>query len=178
VATVFLLAGCIFSPDTGHPKGGPPPPPLYYTPSTPDTAFLNFITAYQNRDSVFYKTVYDSSYVGTSTDYSGQTAEISTFTYKTETDILSNMARSNSISSISMNLGNRSREASNDAAHPEYALIQVRGAVINFYGSPGYTAAEGPGDVLQFLFKPTSPAAASPSDTLWKIVRWTEINVP
>jgi hypothetical protein len=40
------------------------------------------------------------------------------------------------------------------------------------------TPALSDGDIVQFRFKPTTPAPSSPSDTLWKIVSWTEVNVP
>jgi hypothetical protein len=177
-AVLCLLAGCIFSPDKGDPGSTPPPAPVYFTPSTPDTVLLNFVTAYQSRDSVFYKSIYDSSYTGTSTDNAGQFPVVSNFSYDSEIQILANMAKDTQISSIIMNLGTKTRYPSDDVGHPEYALIQLRNVQITINRSNTYYVQQDAGDIFQFRFKPTTPASSSSTDTLWNIVSWAEVDAP
>jgi hypothetical protein len=173
------IAGCIFSPE----KGGHTiiPPEVYGTPSTPEKVLTNLKVTYEGRDSVLYKAVYDSSYIGSSTANPGAPEQVSLeFTYSDEIASLAGMARSTTITRVSLDLGgNYVRQASDDLAHPEYATIQTgtyRIEVVD--GVNDWRAFAGAGDFIQFTFKPTTPAPSSSTDTLWSIVRWTEIGHP
>jgi hypothetical protein len=156
------------------------PTSKYITPSTPQNVLANLKAAYETRDSVEYKTVYDSSYTGTSTDNAGGGGQVLTFTYSDEIGSLANMARSSTISSVTLDLGgNLLRQASDDFAHPEYAIIMTSAYRIEIIdGGTYYTAQAGSGDVMQFTFKPRVADPLSPTDTLWTIIRWTEVSNP
>jgi len=185
LATIFALsavvvAGCgIFDPKK---SGGPPPilPPEYEIPFNPTVVLTNLGKAYSARDSVGYKVIYDSSYVGTSMDLGDPpgTTPIS-LTYDNEVEHIANLARTHTISSVLFDLGPLSswdRLPSSDPSHPEWAVIQISGSSVRIEITDGiniYTTT-GANEFLEFMFKPTTPAAVSPTDTLWNIVKWTE----
>jgi hypothetical protein len=124
VTGACVLAGC--SNDNPAGPSNTTPTPKYVTASTPENVLANLEAAYETRDSVAYKTVYDSSYTGTSTDNAGGGGQVLTFTYSDEIGSLANMARSSTISSVTLDLGgNLLRQASDDFAHPEYAIIMT-----------------------------------------------------
>ena len=173
------IAGCIFSPE----KGGHTiiPPETYGIPSTPEKVLTNLKVTYEGRDSVLYKAVYDSSYTGTSTANPGAPNQVSLdFTYSDEIASLAAMARSTTITRVSLDLGgNFVRGPSDDPGHPEYATIQTGTYRIEVVDNiDDLRAFAGPGDFIQFTFKPTTPAPTSSTDTLWSIVHWTEIGHP
>ena len=173
-----LLSGCIFSPDEGG-GGGPPPPPSYEKNSSPDRVLVNLKKAYEARDSVYYKTLYDSSYTGKSTIVTdpNPAATAISVTYHDEVSHVAAMARSTEITKVYMYLGAAwPRQASDVPAHPEYAVIQLTNNYsIQVYRTTDFlTVDAGPGDEMSFTFKPTTPAASSPTDTLWTIIQWIE----
>lgn len=183
-AFLALPAGCIFSPDECEDcNGGPPPPPAYEIPAYPYLVLRNLVTAYEARDSVQCKLIYDPSYYeGKSTNVNDPdpATQVSTFLWADEVAHVAGMARSSEITDVTMDLGPETtwyREASDILAHPEWALIQR----LNYYSitiyatNKDYLLQWDPGDQMKFYFTPTTPAASSPSDTLWSIVYWEEV---
>jgi hypothetical protein len=131
--------------------------------------------AYVARDSTEYKSLYDSSYVGTSTDLNDPPGtQVSTFRFSDEVAHIAAFARSTTIVSVVLDFGPSSswtRLASDDPSHPEWAMIQLGPWRLEVYdGATAYTTqATYP---MIFAFNPT---VAAPGDTTWKIVRWTEV---
>jgi len=131
------------------------------------------VTAYVARDSVETKQVYDSSYVGTSTDLNDPVPSVATFRYADEIRHVAVLARTSAIVSIVLDLGLRSswtRLPSDDPSHPEWAMIQINNFRLEVYDGPTlYTASST--NPMTFTFRPVTTA---PPDTTWTIVRWTE----
>ena len=182
--SAVVVAGCgIFDPKKG---GGKPPvlPPVYEIPFHPTIVLSNLEEAYSKRDSVGYKAIYDSSYIGTSRDLRDPpgTTPIS-LTYTDEVAHVAKLESKPEITSAYMNLGPKTswtRLQSNDPSHPEWAVIQIAGSSLNIRvieGSNEYETS-GTSEFFEFAFKPTAPASISPTDTLWTIVRWDETRVP
>jgi len=175
-----LPTGCIFSPEKG--KDPPPDPrPEYEIPRFPYAVLRNLVKAYEARDSVQYKLIYDPSYEGKSTNANDPdpATQISTFRWADEVAHLAEMARSTNITDVTMELGPETawrREQSDLVAHPDWALIQLANFYsITIYATPAnYNVSYQPGDQLKFYFNPTTPAPSSSTDTLWSIIYWEE----
>jgi len=153
----------------------PPIPTLKYDRTTPQNTLLAMQTAYVARDSLETKQVYDSSYVGASTNLSDPPgSQVSIFQYQDEFAHVATLARTLTIVAITLDLGpssSWSRLPSDDPSHPEWAMIQIS----NFHGELvdgatlySFTST----NPMTFAFIPT---VAAPGDTTWKIIRWTEI---
>jgi hypothetical protein len=179
VLLAVVVAGCgIFDPKQ---SGGKPPPllPVYEIPFTPTVVLTNLEKAYSARDSVGYKVLYDSSYVGTSRDQNDPGTSTIELTYADEVAHVAFLESKPTITSAFMNLGPVSswtRLESNDPSHPEWAVIQIAGSSLRIRvieGSNEYETS-GASEFFTFAFKPTTPAPISSSDTLWNIVRWVE----
>ena len=176
----IVVAGCgIFDPKK---SGGKPPPllPVYDIPIHPTVVLSNLVKAYSARDSVGYKALYDSSYVGTSQDLRDPpgTTPIS-LTYADEVAHVARLASKPTITSAYMDLGpptSWTRLESDDPSHPEWAVIQIAGSSLTVRVTEGNEEylANGTSEFFEFAFKPTTPASISSTDTLWNIVRWKE----
>jgi len=163
----------------------PPDPPgpgsAYLVRSTPQNVLTDLEIAYSHRDSTETKALYDSSYVGTSQDLNDPpgTTPLS-FTYSDEIAHVAALARSTTISSISLDLGpsaSWNRLESNDPSHPEWAVIQIAGSgfKVECTDGPNTWQASGSYEFFEFMFKPATPESTSPTDTLWTIVKWQEV---
>ena len=174
----LLAAGCIFSPDTGNGGGGGGGGGQYRKLDSPANVLDALRLAYAARDSVEYKQLYDSSYVGTSTDLNDPPGtQVSTFRYADEVAHVAALQRSTSINSVSFDPGPETtwkRLPSDDPSYPEWAVIQINTGNLRIEindndGLKTYTVTNS--NPITFSFKPTVTA---PGDTLWKIVRWNE----
>lgn len=169
-------AGCIFSPDHGDEKVKPPP--QYPRLDTPLNVLSALQLAYQNRDSVEYEQLYDSSYVGTSTDLNDPPAtQVSTFRRADELIHIGALQHSTTISQVVFDLGPQTtwtRLSSDDPSNPDWAQIQIgRGNLrIEIYDGATLYSVQSINPVT-FTLKPTPTGA--PNDTLWKIIRWNEV---
>jgi len=179
-ALVLVGDGCIFSPDSTHkpPPGGGPQPVVQ---STPENTLKQLEYVYSNRDSLLIKDVYDSTYVGTSTDQTaGNGGQILNFSYPDEIDHVAAMARAHEITTVTLSFGALTRLPSDDISHPDWALVQISGANMRLEvdaSVDSLSARLNPvGETFKFKLKPVTPAS-TPTDTLWKIVRWEEIYV-
>jgi len=175
-AAAALTSGCIFDP----PRGGSVviPAAVYLVPSDPGRVLINLSTAYEHKDSVETKLIYDVNYTGTSEDLNDPSVTLP-FTYHDEVDHVAALARNPNISSAYLNLGSVTswnRLGSDDPSHPDWAVIQISGSQIDVEVTEGNTLylAKGGTEFFEFKFQPTTPAPSSPSDTLWKIIRWRE----
>ena len=173
VGLVVLGSGCIFSPT----KDDKPPikgPNKYLDPTSPENVLQNLITAYQARDSVAYKALYDSAYVGTSVDLADpNTPQTSTFRYADEVAHMDKLGQVTTIINVVFNIGLQStwkRIPSDDPTHPEWIMIQINYSKIEIYdGATLYSAVNN--SPITFTFTPTTANGS----TTWKIIRWNEV---
>lgn len=170
VMAAGFLGGC--GSDNKDPVEPPPPPPGL---NSPQNVLENLVLSYQARDSVKTRDLYDSSYVGTSTDLNDPPgSQVSIFHYADEVRHVAVMARTATISSVLVDLGPRAswiRMSSDDPSHPEWAMIQVSNYRIEvFDGGTVYSAPS-----INPMIYAFTPTVTAPGDTTWKIVRWTEI---
>ena len=168
-----VMGGC--GSDTKDPVKPPVQSGIPYPDrSTPQNVLATLVTAYQTRDSVVTKDLYDVSYMGTSQDMLNPVNTF-TFTYHDEVGHVAALRRSSTIVSISVDFGATStwtRITSDDPSHPEYALIQLVTPRVEIVD--GATFYQTDGGLMSYYFKPTQDAA-SPTDTLWRVIRWNEI---
>jgi hypothetical protein len=169
-----LLGGC----GGDDPVKPPPPPPTGYPARTTPQHVLEALTmSYANRDSMEYKSLYDSSYVGTSTDLSDPPGtQVSTFRFSDEVAHIVALARTTTISAVFVDFGPSSswtRLPSDDVTHPEWAQIQLSSIHLEIFdGQSAYEALST--NPMVFQFSPRLDSS-SPTDTLWRIVRWNEV---
>ncbi|HET9251011.1 MAG TPA: hypothetical protein VFP58_02705 [Candidatus Eisenbacteria bacterium] len=179
VAVVLLVlsaSGCgIFDPD--ETDGPPPPPPIVYPIlDRPERVLQALQLAYENRDSVKYKDLYDSTYTGTSFDVNGN--ETLPISYTDELRHIGAIARTPGIATL-FDMGPEQSwdvQPSDDPSHPEWRVIQISGSAYRVEVTDGPTThqAKGePGTFQEFAFTPTQDAS-SPTGAYWKIVRWIE----
>ena len=168
VMAAAVLGGC--GSDEENPVK--PPGPKYLELTSPQNVLQALQTAYQTRDTVETKLLYDSNYIGISEDLSNP-AQSLTFSRYDEVQHVATLAQSSTISSIVLDMGPSSswtRLSSDDPSHPEWAMISISSWFVEIYdGSTGYQAQST--NPMVFAFTPT---VAAPGDTTWKIVRWTE----
>lgn len=170
-----LLGGCGSDDDGGDLIK--PPPAGYPERTTPQKVLTALTMSYQNRDSTETKQLYDSSYVGTSTDLNLLPGnQVSTFYYYDEVSHVAALKRSTTIVSVAADLGLSSswtRLPSDDVTHPEWAQIQLSSVHLEIIdGQTTYEVLSTNPMVFQFSPKFDS---SSPTDTLWRIVRWNEV---
>ena len=176
-AALVLLAGCgILNPD-GDEKDDIDNLKPYPILSFPSQVLEALELAYQRRDSVKVKDLYDSTYTGQSLDLTdpGSTIDV---TFGDEVAHVAALARASGLSAY-LELGSDQtwdRLPSDDPSHPEWAVIQITGSgysVEIYDGANSFGAHGEAGTFLEFAFEPTLDTT-SPTDTLWKIVRWKE----
>ena len=173
----FAFGGC--GDDDDNPVK-PTPGPTYPERSTPQNVLSALEIAYGYRDSVMYKELHDSSYVGSSVDLNDP-GNVIDLTYSDEIAHIRALASTPGLSAY-LDLGPSSswtRLPSDDPSRPEWAMVQIGGSAyrveITDAGSASTLAAVGEaGTSLEFSFEPT-PDSTSPTDTLWRIVRWREV---
>jgi hypothetical protein len=177
-AGLVLLAGCdIFNPDGDEKEDDGNTLKPYPVLSQPAQVLESLEMAYQRRDSVKVKELYDSTYTGRSVDLTDLSTTIDV-TYFDEVAHVAALARAPGLTSyLELGSGNTwERLKSDDPSHPEWTIIQITGATYNveiFDGPNSWGARGEAGTFLEFAFEPT-PDDASPTDTLWKIIRWRE----
>lgn len=154
---------------------------LYPIRSTPKNAVLYMAVAFANRDTVRTDSVYADDYEGASTDLTDLSPTTFVFFKSDEIRALGNMARSNSITLVQMDLGSPAGwlQVHNLADPPDWTTIQVPSFHIyvndTVEGELSVRApASGQINVFEFTLRPTTPDPTSPTDTTWAIVRWRE----
>jgi hypothetical protein len=167
------LGGC----GSDDPVKPPPPPPQtgYPARTSPQNVLSALTMAYAKRDSIEYKSLYDSTYVGTSTNLNDPPGnQTTTFYLYDEGAHIAALARTTTITSVVLDFGPSSswtRLASDDPSHPEWAVMQVNNMNLQIYD--GATLYSGQAtNPMTFTFR---PSVAAPGDTTWKIVRWNEL---
>lgn len=131
-------------------------------------------TAYERRDTVEIKVLYDDGYQGTSIDQTDPVPAAIPFTKSDEVAHVANLAH-------------------NPAVHVSILTVPSLTRTSDPGDPPGWTIIENPiaslevSDLVQdnqldvahttetFKFIPHSPDATSPTDTTWKIIRWSEV---
>lgn len=173
IALIGLTSGCIFSPKKEDKKvvdtGG------YREPTTPLNVLYNLQKAYQAKDSVTIKTIYDPSYAGTSQDVNAPDgSQIANFTYDDEVAHVAALARSTTISSVKFELPPEASWLlleSDDPSHPEWAEVQVNSWHVEVYDAQTLYTVES-FNPLTFYFKPIMDGTGR---LTYKIVKWVEI---
>jgi hypothetical protein len=171
VGLVVLGSGCIFSPTKD--KRPPDTTTSYLEPTSPENVLQNLITAYQARDSVAYKALYDPSYIGTSQDLADPNDTTSTFRYADEVAHMDKLGQVTTIVNVVFNIGLQTtwqKIPSDDPTHPEWIMIQINHTQIEIYdGATLYSAVND--SPVTFTFTPTTANGS----TTWKIIRWNEV---
>jgi hypothetical protein len=168
----LVALGCgLFKPD----EGGPPPPPPFQYPdlSTPQNAVLNLKYAWERRDSVRTRAIYDDAYVGESTDNEGTI----TFTKDQEVATVWAMGKSQDIQSVTFTLKPETTwvRLRYPTDHEGWTALQLQGVNIQVDDASKGTWIASSANFFEFKLAPTLDAA-SPTDTTWKIVGWKEIH--
>ncbi len=171
-----FLAGCGDDPPTRPVRPIVPYPAL----STPQNVLMKLQMAYVRRDSVEYATVYDSSYVGESSDmYDPPGMQTLQFTFVEEVAHVAALRRNTFVSNVVCDFGplaSWARLPSSDPSHPDWAEIQLANIRIEITeGTNTHQISSSDGDFMEFAFAPSAPESSSPTDTLWRVVRWREI---
>jgi hypothetical protein len=151
----------------------PPPLPFEYPAlDTPQHVVLNVKYAWERRDSVRTRELYDDTYQGTSTDPDGTL----NFSKNQEVAAVWAIGKSQDVLSVSFTL--RPETTWLRLSYPTdpagWTAIQLQGVNILVDDVTKGTLVASSSSFFEFKFKPTLDAA-SPTDTTWKIVRWTEI---
>jgi hypothetical protein len=174
-ATLLLssLTSCIFSPKQG---GGPIviPPPEYPKLIDPVTVLDALKLAYQARDSVEIKLIYDDSYRGTSFDPKAPPPGTINLTKADEVSHVEALHRASTISSIVVTYPPVKTRYTDLSDPPGWATIQLFTPALQIEINDGTTTYNLAGGYFEFKFIPTTPDSTSPTDTTWKIVRWGE----
>ena len=171
------LYGCS-DDDEGGPPLKPKPTPVVELASPVITLGM-LRDAYEARDSVETARVYDEGYVGTSTDLNDPPgSQTVTFTRADEIRHVGALRKSTTITSVTCDLGPQTswvRLASDDASHPEWALIHISGGFVRIEIDDGaaIVQAGGVSDQMSFYFSP-KPDTTSQTDTLWTVIKWDE----
>jgi hypothetical protein len=178
----WMVAGCGKDSNPTKPGSGGGPP-TYPVLSTPQDVLMALEQAYSLRDSTEAKALYDSSYTGTSKDFSDPGSPTLSFTYVDEVRHAARLAKDPTVTSAHISLGPSSswtRLGSDDPTHPEWAVIQIAGSQIDIQVEqpPDTWQISGSSEFFEFMFKPSTPESTSPTDTLWKIIRWEESRAP
>src|SRR2546427_2072863 len=132
LAAAAVLSGCGSDPPPTAPKRVPP---AYLVLSSPQNVLINLITAYEHRDSVETKVIYDVNYTGTSQDLNDPPGTLpAQFTYHDEVDHVATLARKPTIVAVYFSLGavaSWNRLSSDDPSHPDWAIIQIGGSQLD-----------------------------------------------
>jgi len=147
----------------------PPPPP---GPSSPQVVLQNLVLAYNSRDSLETKLLYDAQYQGTSTTAS---LVVSTFTKADEVAHVKHLHDDPNIINVMLDLGPAStwqRMPGQASDPPGWAVIPVTYHLVRISDIASGSLYETGPSQMEFTFKPT---VTSPGDTTWTVVRWTEV---
>jgi len=170
-------SGCGFSPPTEPPcPTCHEPPPNYPILSDPYNVMEAYRLAYQARDSVKMKEIYDDTYIGTSIDQSSpDSIQSLTFNKSQEVSHVGAMAKA-TITSVTLTLPGALLRETDQADPPGWALIGLQQGTVSLQIDDGATSYVIVSDKenFEFRFVPTTPAPTSPTDTTWKIIRWHE----
>ncbi|MGH7681010.1 MAG: hypothetical protein ACRENN_03380 [Candidatus Eiseniibacteriota bacterium] len=176
---VGLFAGCGDDNPTGPGTGGGVQ--VFPTLNSPQNVLQALVTAYETRDSVEYRKLYDFDYRGVSQDLSDGTMVI--LFNADEVGHIQSLARATTVTNVSLSLGpstSWTRLPSDDLAHPEWAVIQISGSQLRLEindTAHGSLIVGNPANSYTFRFKPTPPDTVV-TDTLWTIVQWNEVVPP
>jgi hypothetical protein len=174
----LVLNGC-GDDDENPAKPDPPGLPIYPSLDRPQRVLLALELAYESRDSAMYRALYDSSYVGASTDLNDAGTTVD-FTYGDEVAHIRALASTPGISNVLLDLGPEvawDRLSSDDVSHPDWSIILISGSAYTIQvteGSETYEAKGETGTFQEFAFTPRLDST-SQTDTLWRIVRWREV---
>ena len=150
---------------------------LYPKLSSPFNVLAALETAYECRDSVEFKLLYDSLYVGRTFDQRdpGNPGQY-TFNKADEVRHVVALARQLSITEIDLTYPPVLTRFTDQSDPAGWATIFLpSGLRLNITdGSTSYFIASDR-ETMEFKFIPTSPDSTSPTDTTWKIVRWSEV---
>jgi hypothetical protein len=150
----------------------PPAPFTYPALDTPQHVVMNVKYAWERRDSVRTRQIYDDEYVGESTD-NGETL---LFTKDQEVSTVWAMGKSQDLQSVSFTLRPETTwvRLSYPTDSAGWTAIQLQGVNIQVDDAAKGTLIASSSNFFEFKLKPTLDAT-SPTDTTWKIVRWREI---
>lgn len=170
VSCIALASGCIFSPDKKPPKVTPPIE--YEPPISPANVLMNLVKAYNGRDSVATKAVYNENYQGTSTDPS-QPTPIVQFTRASEVSHVKNLHDNPDIVSVLLDLGQPGTWQvlpPNASDPPDWVIINTNFQRVEITDGSQQATYLSSNQQLEWAFKPDTTG----STTTWTVIRWTE----
>ena len=150
---------------------------LYPKLSSPFNVLAALETAYECRDSVEFKLLYDSLYVGRTFDQRdpGNPGQY-TFNKADEVRHVASLAKNPSVT-IDLTYPPVLTRVTDLSDPPGWATIQTSGLRLEIddgsIATSYFIASDR--ETMEFKFIPTSPDSTSPTDTTWKIVRWSEV---
>lgn len=178
--TVLILAAALLlDSGCGHKARtitGPDRQPFPYPKlSSPQNVLQAMAFAYVRRDTAEIKLVYDSLYVGSSTDQTGGSPTPIMFTKSDEVRHVAGLARAITITGVSCTLYPALIRFRDLGDPPGWATIDNPIGQIVIDDAPSSYATPTSGLTMQFKFAPTTPDSTSPTDTTWTIIRWSEV---
>jgi len=171
-ATAFVLLAFLAGCGKDNPVKPQITQPKYAPSSTPQNTLHNLQIAYTTRDSSGYDSLFDAAYLGASFD--PITHAILTFSKTDESLHIRALARTTSITNISLNFPPVLPRYTDASDPPGWATVSVIGPTLEIDDSPTSIALP-QGETMQYKFRPTSPSPGSPTDTTWHIIGWTEL---
>ncbi|HZI89043.1 MAG TPA: hypothetical protein VFD83_01165 [Candidatus Polarisedimenticolia bacterium] len=170
LVVLFAMSGC------GDDKITPPiiQPRIYPILSNPYNVMDALKTAYERRDTVEIKVLYDDAYQGTSIDQTDPSPTLLTFTKADEVAHVAKLANT-SIVHLAL-LPSFSVIRFDDAGDPAgWTTLNNPFLSLDISDTTAARAVDFQAETSQFKFVPHAPDASSTTDTTWKIVRWTEV---
>jgi len=171
VSSLALASGCIFSPEKKPPKITPPIE--YLAPISPANVLQNLVKAYNGRDSIQTKVVYDINYQGTSTNPSDPQPIVG-FTRPQEVSHVKHLHDNPDIVSVSLDLGPPDTWIvldANASDPPDWKIINTNFQKVEITDGSKALTYQSSNQQLEWAFKPTTVG----STTTWTVIRWTEI---
>ena len=147
----------------------------YLALTTPENTLVTMIRAYAKRDTTELALVYDDAYQGTSRDAGDWSPVTLSFSKRDEIEHVAMLARTPSVTSVSVALNPVLRRYSDGADPAGWATLENPIRAVEIRDGPTLYNVYFSYETVTYTFVPTTPDATSPTDTTWKIIRWSEV---
>ena len=168
----LALSGC--GEDHGFKPQPQPPQQIYPYLVNPYSVMDALKTAYERRDTVEIKLLYDDAYQGSSIDQTDPVPAAIPFTKQDEVAHVAKLAKDVTVHVSILNNPALTR-TSDPGDAPGWAIIQNPIASLEVSDLVQDNQVDIAHETMIFKFVPHSPDASSITDTTWKIIRWSEV---
>ena len=172
VIAALALSGC--GEDHGFKPIVPNPPRIYPYLYNPYLVIDALRTAYERRDTVEIKLLYDDAYQGSSIDQTDPVPAAIPFTKADEVAHVANLALNPAVHVSILPVPSLTR-TSDPGDPPGWAIIQNPIVSLEVSDLAQDNRLDVANTTETFKFIPHTPDATSPTDTTWKIIGWTEV---